>query len=487
MSGKVVSSVDPTPDLTQTVSRTDDESGEDLLVEAPRLIVAMVTKAPLTAAMRVALGEVDELVLGRGPRRAVVRAGLRAELALADQEMSRQHARLARVPGGWELHDLGSKNGTVVNGEATARVALVDGDVIEVGGTMLLFRDEAAGAAGAGVSGAGAGGFGALVDRDLAAEPASTPAAFRTVSLVMERHATDLARIAPSGVPVLVRGETGTGKELIARAVHERSGRRGAFVAVNCGALPRTLIESELFGHRRGAFSGAHGDREGLVRRADGGTLFLDEIAELPADSQVALLRVLQEGEVRPVGAEDAIAVDVRVVSATHQDLAGRIHAGAFRQDLYARLAGFEVALPPLRERREDVGALVAAILPRVCEAPAQVSFHRAAARALLAHGYPLNVRELEQALRAAVVLAEGGEVKLEHLPEAMREAPAATSALAAAALRPEDRALRERLIEVLRDSRGNVMAAARAMGKAPVQIRRWCRRLGIDVAAMRG
>jgi transcriptional regulator with PAS, ATPase and Fis domain len=170
-------------------------------------------------------------------------------------------------------------------------------------------------------------------------------------------------RIAPSSVPLLVRGETGTGKELMARAIHEASERRGAFVPVNCGALPRDLLESELFGHRRGAFTGASGDRSGLVRRAHRGTLFLDEIAELPPDSQVALLRVLQEGEVRPVGACEEITVDVRIVAATHQDLRERIASGRFREDLYARIAGFEITMPPLRERREDLGMLIATLL----------------------------------------------------------------------------------------------------------------------------
>jgi transcriptional regulator with PAS, ATPase and Fis domain len=303
------------------------------------------------------------------------------------------------------------------------------------------------------------------------------------VSIELERRCGNLARIAASTVPVLVRGETGTGKELVARAVHERSGRRGAFVAINCGALPRSLVESELFGYKRGAFSGAKDDRDGLVRRADHGTLFLDEIAELPEESQVALLRVLQEGEVRPIGAGEVVPVDVRVVAATHQDLAHRIADGRFRQDLYARLAGFEVALVPLRDRREDIGSLVAALLPRITEDASGVTVHRQAARALLGYGYPLNVRELEQALRAAVVLAGGGEIRIEHLPEAMRgvTAPAAT------VLRPEDRALRERLIEVLREARGNVAAAGRQMNKAPIQIRRWCRRFGIELGGFRG
>jgi DNA-binding NtrC family response regulator len=423
--------------------------------------------------MRISLaGAEEEVMLGRGERR-VERAGRRAFVAIADEELSRRHAVLRRVAAGWELVDVGSKNGTVVNGERCVRAVLVDGDVVEVGSTMLVFRD-------AGYPDADARDPG---DRDLAAEgEAAGPLAFRTLALDLERRVADLGRIAASQVSVLVCGETGTGKELIARAVHERSGRRGAFVAINCGALPATLIESELFGYRRGAFSGARDDRDGLVRRAHGGTLFLDEIAELPNESQVALLRVLQEGEVRPVGASDAVPVDVRVVAATHQDILARIAAGRFRQDLYARLAGFELTLPPLRERSEDLGTLIAAILSRLGEAAAGVTLHRCAARALLAYPYPLNVRQLEQALRAAVVLARGGEIRLEHLPEAIRCHRAGPGA----GLRPEDRAVRERLVEVLRQTRGNVTAAARLMNKAPIQIRRWCQRFAIELASFR-
>jgi DNA-binding NtrC family response regulator len=313
-------------------------------------------------------------------------------------------------------------------------------------------------------------------------EGESAPPVFRTMTLDLERRFADLARIAPSELPVMVLGETGTGKELIARAVHDLSGRTGPFVPINCGALPRTLVESELFGYRRGAFSDAREDRHGLVRRAHGGTLFLDEIAELPAESQVALLRVLQEREVRPLGASEPFLVDVRVVAATHQDIPQRIEAGQFRQDLYARLAGFQLVLPPLRERREDIGILVAAILRRMGGDAEHVTFHRLAARALFSYSYPLNVRELEQALRAAVVFSRGQEIRAEHLPEAIQGSRPPT----ALALRPEDQAMRERLLEILRETRGNVAAAARKLNKAPIQIRRWCRRLAIDLAAFR-
>jgi transcriptional regulator of acetoin/glycerol metabolism len=218
------------------------------------------------------------------------------------------------------------------------------------------------------------------------------------------------------------------------------------------------------------------------VRRAHGGTLFLDEIAKLPEGSQVALLRVLQEGEVRPIGASNAVKVNIRVVAATHQDIPARIADGRFRQDLYARLAGFQMALPALRDRREDLGTLIAAILPRVAPAPECITLHRAAARALFRYAWPLNIRELEQALRTAVALTDTGEIRLEHLSEAIRT----YVSLSLAALRPEERVLRERMIELLREHGGNVSAVGRAMGKAPIQIRRWCHRMQIELSRFR-
>jgi transcriptional regulator of acetoin/glycerol metabolism len=189
----------------------------------------------------------------------------------------------------------------------------------------------------------------------------------------------------------------------------------------------------------------------------------------------------LQEGEVRPVGAADTERVDVRVVAATHQDLEARIADGRFRQDLYARLAGYIVSLPPLRARREDIGTLIGAILGRIATDPASITVQRPAARALLMYPYPLNIRELEQSLRTAVVLADGREIRLEHLPEAIR-----TYRPADPNLRPEDHALRDRLVELLHEHRGNVTAVGRSLGKAPIQIRRWCRRSGIEIASYR-
>ena len=460
-------------DLTETVSRVATTAGDPNADDgAPRLIVLCECNRLTAPALRMALRDLHEVTLGRDSRRTLTRNGRVAVLGVPDHEVSRKHLRLSRQPEGWEVSDLGSKNGILVNGEPTPSTTLTDGDVIEAGGTVLMFRED----------GGTIDRFSdRFPDRDLTAE-AAIPIPFRTVSLELEHRLDQLTKIARGTVPVLIRGETGTGKELIARAIHDVSARRGAFVPINCGALPRNLIESELFGHRRGAFSGANEERDGLVRRAHGGTLFLDEIAELPEESQVALLRVLQEGEVRPVGASDPVKVDIRVVAATHQDIPARIVDGRFRQDLYARLAGFEMSLPALRDRREDLGSLIAAILPRVTATPQRITLHRAAARCLLRYPWPLNVRELEQALRAAVALTDTGEIRLEHLPEVIRTyvPPSASS------MRPEDRVLRERVIDLLREHAGNVTAVGRAMGKAPIQIRRWCHRLQIELSQFR-
>jgi DNA-binding NtrC family response regulator len=267
--------------------------------------------------------------------------------------------------------------------------------------------------------------------------------------------------------------------------VHQRSGRGGAFVAVNCGALPENLIMSELFGSRRGAFSGAVDDRPGLVRAADGGTLFLDEVAELPLSAQASLLRVLQEGEVLAIGATRPLPVDVRVVAATHRDLVRMVAQRQFRDDLLARLSGFVVRLPSLRKRREDLGLLLAQLLGRACgERVPQLS--NEAARALLLYGWPLNVRELDQTLRAAVVLAEE-RIELAHLPAPIRAVLRASVAAAAveAPVRPAraPKIAQEELAELLRRHGGNISAVARELERDRVQVRRWIKHYGLDVS----
>jgi two-component system response regulator HydG len=229
-------------------------------------------------------------------------------------------------------------------------------------------------------------------------------------------------RVAPAAAPVLVRGESGTGKELVARAIHERGPRRDQpFVAVNCTALPEQLLESELFGHARGAFSGAAAARSGLFVEASGGTLFLDEIGDMPAPLQARLLRVLQEGEVRAVGADTTRRVDVRVVAATHQDLEAKLEDGSFRADLFYRLDVVPVVLPPLRERIEDVPMLVDHFLARARDRNPQSPVLRASAdvvAALMRYPWPGNVRELQNLVERMVVVSANAELTLVDLTE---------------------------------------------------------------------
>ena len=239
----------------------------------------------------------------------------------------------------------------------------------------------------------------------------------------MREVARMVERVADAPTSVLVTGESGTGKEMVARALHHRSGRaKAAFVAVNCGALPESLMESELFGHVKGAFTGATSAKEGLIRAAHGGTLFLDEIGELAPNLQVKLLRVLQERKVRPVGGEDEIGVDVRIVAATNQDVERAVAEGTLRQDLYYRLNVIHIHLPPLRERQEDIPILADHFLRKhAAVQDKRLAFSAEARRWIATQPYPGNVRELENVVERAVTLATGDVITLDDLP---RRAP---------------------------------------------------------------
>lgn len=228
-----------------------------------------------------------------------------------------------------------------------------------------------------------------------------------------------ISKVAPTDTTVLILGESGTGKELVARALHETSPRKdGPIITVNCAAIPDSLIESELFGHEKGAFTGAIGTRHGLVEAADGGTLFLDEIGELPLPAQGRLLRVLQEGEIRRIGSPHERKVNVRLVAATHRDLQQQVKSGEFREDLYFRLRVVEIHLPPLRERGEDVAQLADFLLEKSCRRlnRAPLHFTPAAMEALLKYPWPGNVREMENAIERAVILSDGHNITPEML-----------------------------------------------------------------------
>ncbi len=287
----------------------------------------------------------------------------------------------------------------------------------------------------------------------------------------MQSVLRQVAKVAPQKTTVLIHGESGTGKELVARALHEGSPRAAMpFVAVNCGAIPGELLETELFGHARGAFTDAVRAKKGLAVEADGGTLFLDEIGELPLPLQVKLLRFLQEEEVRPVGDNRAVKVDVRVVAASARDLATAVAGGQFREDLYWRLAVVGIRLPALRERLEDIEPLARSFLSRFAPLRPEVrglDFSPEALERLRAHRWPGNVRELMHAVERAVVLADGPVIREEDLPDAVRaprsaadrDPPPAGDDLS---VKRGTRALEERLIrEALRQTAGNRTRAA--------------------------
>ncbi len=240
------------------------------------------------------------------------------------------------------------------------------------------------------------------------------------VSPAIEQVRTLIEHFANSSSATLVTGESGTGKELVARALHARGARRDRpFIAVNCGAIAESLIDSELFGHERGAFTGAHARHTGLFDAADGGVLFLDEIGDMPLQTQVRLLRTLQEGEIRPLGSTHTHIVDVRVVAATNVDLKRAMRDGKFREDLYYRLSPLRIDLPPLRERRDDIPVLARRLLERHAQRGARegVSFSDGALAALAAYPWPGNVRELSNAIEYALTLSGGGLITEGHLP----------------------------------------------------------------------
>jgi two-component system NtrC family response regulator len=293
-----------------------------------------------------------------------------------------------------------------------------------------------------------------------------------------------IARVAASEATVLVRGETGTGKELVARAIHEGSGRaNGPLVAVNCGALPEHLVESELFGHRRGAFTGADEHRAGLFEVADGGTLFLDEIGELSRPLQSRLLRALESGEIRRVGDNQAIMVDVRVVCATHRSLEEMVKAGDFREDLLFRINTFEITVPPLRDRGDDIPGLVDHFVRRARpQTPPEAAVADAAVlAAMAAHHWPGNIRELANAVEHALVLCDDLPLSLGHLParfaalcpaEAVSASiplPAAPASAPAGAGRGRPESLRElemrAILQGLERNKGNKARTAEELG----------------------
>jgi transcriptional regulator with GAF, ATPase, and Fis domain len=387
-------------------------------------------------------------MIPEAPGRLAVGSARGVELLLHDERVRPRHLELWVTPDGIAARDTGGGTyvGAVRLGEAVLRV----GSRLRVGDTLLGLTAPAA-------------------PDDLRARFAAEGLAY--AGPAMTEVAASVQRVAPFATTVLVQGETGTGKEVVARAIHRLSMRRnGPFVIVDCGALPPTLLESELFGHERGAFTGADRQRQGAFERAHGGTLMLDEIGELPLPSQPALLGVLQRRRFRRVGGQAEVEVDVRVIAATNRDLLAEVERGAFRPDLYYRLAATPIALPPLRSRPEDLPILIEHLLAELTGSATPSPFDAGAAAALAAYPWPGNVRELRAVVERALTLerfdlpAPRG-AREDGAPRSAGAGPASTTELRtyrearAEALDGFEQGYLRRLIEA---SQGNASEAAR-------------------------
>ncbi|MEZ4301963.1 MAG: sigma 54-interacting transcriptional regulator [Polyangiaceae bacterium] len=328
-----------------------------------------------------------------------------ADIQIDHVEVSRRHLLLHTGPP-LRVEDLGSSNGTEVRRVRLTPhepVEIAAGDPVRIGSLVLLFRWSEIGPPSAG---------------DIA-ETSRSPAMAKLHAMV--------DRVAPARINVLIHGETGVGKEVLAETIHKRSPRADKpFIRLNCGGFSETLLESELFGHEKGAFTGAAHTKPGLLESAEGGTVLLDEIGELPMSLQVKLLRVLEERRVRRVGGLDARPIDVRFLAATHRDLEGDVAKGTFRQDLLFRLNGMTLTIPPLRERTEEIEALAELFLARVCENeghPKKLTLSPEALRLLLRYRWPGNVRELRNVMERAALLVRGNVITCEDLPAEKMEA----------------------------------------------------------------
>jgi transcriptional regulator with PAS, ATPase and Fis domain len=405
----------------------------------------------------------DGLEIGRG-RAKTGRAA--RNLRLPDRCVSSAHARIARTATGFEVVDLESRNGTFVDGRAVERQALRDGALLFFGGFAAIFRhvsDQALSA----------------IEQDLHAPFGPVPTASPIMALTLRR----LRQLAPTTEEILLTGETGTGKEVHARAIHQASGRSGKFVGINCAAIPSELVESELFGYARGAHSQAAQAKRGLIEQAEGGTLFLDELGEMPRGAQAKLLRFLQERELLPLGSAQARRVDVRVVAATGH-LEWEQQRPALRRDLLMRLGTEPIVLPALRERPEDIGALAKHFLGAQA-----VPFDNRAFLALCLHDWPGNVRELQKVVREALIFSEGkGPITLEHLPRALGARFAAPAPGAPGQRRsPRQAPSREELEQLLEEHGGSVADVARALDRRWAVVWRIMKRHGLDPTPFRG
>lgn len=435
----------------------------------PRTFLYLVLEAdrPLVGGARFGLDDLDEVLVGRNEpsagrqsERSIVGGKRRLTVRTSGSFLSKEHAAFRRTARGWEIEDLRSKNGVTVNGSTIQAPTLLRlGDLVSLGRLFFIIDSDVIEAV-----------------EDLSAEDVGAElAGFLTLIPGLGRRLKRLRQEAPRATAITLIGETGTGKEILAKAIHAASGRTGPYIGVNCGAIPRDLIQSELFGHLKGAFSGATDNRAGYLRDAHQGTLLLDEIVAAPEEVQVALLRAMQERAVTPIGGTRPQQVDVRFIAAAQKPLAEVVASGRFRADLRARIEAFRFELPPLRERTEDIGTFVASALRTLglTEKDKPRLSPQAAVR-LLRYDWPHNIRELAQAVHVAWGSALDGEIGEEDLPKPRAEEQA-----------PQPR-LKEQIVAHLKATRGNVAEAARRMGRSRFYMYEQIRKLDIKPESFR-
>ncbi|MFH0799541.1 MAG: sigma 54-interacting transcriptional regulator [Pseudomonadota bacterium] len=374
---------------------------------------------------------------------------------VSDPYVSRRHCRIESIGSAARLVDLGSTNGTYVNGVRIGETLLGPAGNFCIGRTTVLFR---------------------IIESSekLAESKSEKLGSMIGPSKAMRGVFALIERVGPTGATVCITGESGTGKELAARELHDGSPRRrGPFVAVNCGAVPASIIESQLFGHERGAFTGAVERMAGLIEQARGGTLFLDEIGEMPLDMQTRLLRVLETKTLRRVGGQDEIPVDVRLVCATNRDLKRLVEEGRFREDLFFRIFVVPLHLPPLRERPEDIGALIAHLIPQLSAQGKHPVFTDGAIEKLSAHTWPGNVRELKNTLERTLLLSEGNVIDADEL----KIEKVKTSATESGHLKDRERGV---IAAAISECNGNLSNACRRLGIARTTLQKKIKKYGI-------
>jgi transcriptional regulator with PAS, ATPase and Fis domain len=405
------------------------------------------------------------LVVGR--REASQTEPRQASLVLLDKMVSGQHLAIAPAPdeGTFEITDLSSTNGTIVDGESVeSTVKLRDGAIIFVGSHVLVFRVASASQM-------------AAIQEELAAPLGPVATVNPAFAIVCKK----IRKLAEAGQELLLTGETGAGKEIYANAIHRVSGRGGPFVAVNCAALPRELVESELFGYARGAHSQAAMAKPGIIEQAENGTLFLDEVGEMAPELQTKLLRFTQDRMLSPVGGVRSRHIDTHIIAATSRTTAPtESGSGGLRADLAARLGAEPIRIPPLRDRIEDLGGLVSFMMGND-EKPFELS----AFQSMCLYNWPGNVRELHKGIISAQALARGAErIGFDHLPAAIAAVPRLRSSPGRRKYRKPPSA--EELEALMKKFQGNMMRVARELDRKPALVYRWARRFGLPVAEFR-